>query len=424
MQLFRRIISVVLVFAMLGIGGSSVYAVAPEGGEELSELDITSSTDISADGSSVYVTDPKTLTDTVEMPKVYVGSAIVMDADTGVVLFEKDAYTQRPMASTTKIMTGLLAIENGNLGDEVTVNNEMLAYDEAGSTKLGLKLGDRITMHDLVVAMMLLSGNDCAQAVAVEIGGSYDGFASKMNERASEIGMMNTHFITPSGLDAPEHYSTAYDMALLGAVASKNEDFASIYSLRRATIQFGNPMVDSYVGTHNYLMEGQSHGVKGCDGIKTGYTDSAGFCLVSHCERDGVNLICVTLGAPSYWSYHGDLYDYAFSLYTKVNAKPSFEDENLMVIGGSKQAVDVECVGIESFSVYEPQLGGITSEIVMSPFEYAPVSENQIVGTLRYYYGTTLIREFPIRSTENVECVTNDWLSAYIEAIKFDLQNE
>lgn len=418
-MIFRKITAIAAALALMCVMCMSAAATEPEGEGVI----FTPTTDVSADGSGVYVTNTESLNDTLERPVVGTGSAIVMDADTGTVIYEHNAYTQRPMASTTKIMTALIALEESELGKEITINSEMLAYDEAGSTKLGLKLGDHITMHDLIVAMILLSGNDCAQSIAVEIGGSYDGFASMMNEKASDLGMMNTHFITASGLDDDAHYSTAYDMALLGSYAARNEDFMSICSMKTATIQFGNPMKDFFLATHNYLMEGMSRGVKGCDGMKTGYTDASGFCLVSHCERDGVSLVCVTLGAPSYWSYHSELYEYAYSTYTQVHSEPSLEDDSLMVIGGSSQAVDIECVGVDSFYVYEPQLGGITSEVVLSDFEYAPVSQNQIVGSLRYYYGTTLIKEFPICSTQNVECVTTDWLSAYINAIKFDMEN-
>lgn len=424
MTFIRKITAVLLVMVMMTACCLSALASEPDAQNSDEPTAQTNRTDISADGSAVYVSDPTSLGKTLAQPTVTTGSAIVMDADTGEVLFEKNAYTQRPMASTTKIMTAIIALEQSELGKEITINSDMLAYDEAGSTKLGLKLGDKITMHDLLVAMILLSGNDCAQSVAVEIGGSYDGFASIMNEKASDLGMMNTHFITPSGLDDDAHYSTAYDMALLACYAAKNDDFMSICSMKTATIQFGNPMADFYLATHNYLMEGMSRGVKGCDGMKTGYTDDAGFCLVSHCERDGVSLVCVTLGAPSYWSYHGDLYDYAFSQYTEVYAEPSLEDDTLMVIGGSKQAVSIKCIGVESFFIREAQLGKITSEVVLSNFEYAPVSENQVVGSLRYYYGTTLVKEFPICSMENVACVTSDWLSAYIDAIKYDLEKD
>ncbi len=396
-----RIVSVVMALALL--------LCVMSGGVSATGLTVVSSSDSSKPTAAV----PE--------PKVPVGSAIIVDANTGAVLYEKDAYIKRPMASTTKMMTALLAVESGDLGREVTITAEMLAYDEAGSTKLGLMLGDKITMHDLVVGMMLLSGNDCAQAVAVELAGSYDAFASMMNERASRIGMLDTHFITPSGLDDPEHYSTAYDMALLGIEVSKNDDLMSICRLRTSSVYYGNPMVEHFVATHNYLMEGQSHGVKGCDGIKTGYTNDAGFCLVSHARREGVDLVCTTLGVPSYWSYQGDIYEYAFSQYETVSAAHDLTDRDLMVIGGSQQSVKVKCDTSELFAVPRWQINEITPSVYIIPYEYAPISQGQRVGALSYYYGTLKVAEYPIVAAENIDCVTNDWLSAYIDAIKYNI---
>lgn len=357
----------------------------------------------------------------VEQPEVRYGSAIIMDADTGAVLYEKNGYMQRPMASTTKIMTCLLAIEAGDIGRSITITEDMLAYDEEGSTKLGLKLGDTITIHDLVVGMLLLSGNDCAQAVAIYLGGTFENFASMMNERASEIGMYDTFFVTPSGLDADNHHSTAYDMALLGAEAMRNETFAQLCGLRSYTIQFGNPATNFPLNTHNYLIEGESRGVKGCNGIKTGYTDDAGYCLVSHVERDGVSLVCCTLGQYSYWSYHEELFEYAFSKYVKLQAAPRVEDIELRVIGGEKQTVDVYCYVDGNFSVHENQVDGVYSRVFINDFDYAPITKDQVVGHITYYYGSAELATYSLRASENVACITSDWLSAYIDAIKYDM---
>ena len=348
-------------------------------------------------------------------------SAIAVDAKSGAVLYENNAYMQRPMASTTKIMTALLALESGDIGREIVINEDMLAYDEPGSTKLGLVLGDHITLYDLVVAMLLLSGNDCAQSVAVALAGSYDNFASMMNQRASEIGMLDTHFITPSGLDDDAHFSTAYDMALLGIEAMKNEDFANICRMQTATVWFGNPMTAHSVSSHNYLLEGMPHGVKGCDGIKTGHTWNAGYCLVSHCERDGAELVCVTLGVPTYWAYQADIYEYAFSQYKKIVVDDALDNDQLMVIGGSKQTAQLTCDTSQVFSVPKNQVGELTYKIEQTKFEYAPISKGQHVGWKRYYYGTLEVAAFPIYAAENVDCVTNDWLSAYIDAIKYNM---
>jgi len=294
-----------------------------------------------------------------------VGSALLIELNTGKVLYSKDASKQRFPASLTKIMTCLLALESGDIGRNVIITQDMLAYDEEGSTKLGLKLGDNITIHDLVVGMLLLSGNDCAQAVAIDLGGSFDGFASMMNERASEIGMFDTHFVTPSGLDAEGHYSTAYDMALLGAEAMKNEDFAELCSLASYQVKFGNPPSNYPLNAHNYLLEGQRYGVEGCNGIKTGYTDSAGYCLVSHVERNGVKLVCCTLGAYSYWANHEQLYDYAFSKYVQLQPNPDLEGAQVKLVGGAQQNVGVYCYVDQKFSVHENQVGGVYYDVTL-----------------------------------------------------------
>ncbi|MBE6754106.1 MAG: D-alanyl-D-alanine carboxypeptidase [Ruminococcaceae bacterium] len=403
MKMFKRIIAVTAALAMLvcctlGMTASATQLVVPVSGSDI---------------------DP-----TIQPPVIEAGSAIVMNANTGAVIFEHNAYQQRPMASTTKIMTALLAFEAGDIGREITINAEMLSYDERGSTKLGLVQGDKITMNDLIVAMMLLSGNDCAQSIAVALGGSFDGFASMMNERASELGMLNTHFITPSGLDDPQHYSTAYDMAVLGAYAMKNEDFATLVGKTRETIRYGNPVSPKVLANHNYLLEGQRQGVKGCNGIKTGHTDDAGYCLVSHVERDGVSLVCVTLGTNYYWDYHSGLYDYAFAQYRTVTATPDMPSDEMLVVGGAKQTVNMQCLCDGEFRVLGNQVNNLTSQLNLNRFEYAPISENQVLGSLTYYYGNMPVADFPIIAKENIECVTNDWVSAYIDAVKYNMQNQ
>lgn len=365
-------------------------------------------------------------------PKVRFGSAIVMDCKTGEVLFEHNAHMQRPMASTTKIMTALLALENTSLGDVVTVTSAMLAVDEQGSTKLGLKMGDKITVNDLLYGLMLISGNDCAQALAIHTAGSFDNFASMMNERASEIGMTNSHFITPSGLDDVAHFSTAYDMALLAVEAMKNEEFAEVVGTRTKWIYFGNPMEKMGISTHNYLIQGLPYGVKGCDGIKTGYTDVSGYCLVSHVERDGKELVCVTLGMPRYYIYHEELYNYACSLYMGVKAQPVIDlspstvYENayeIPLVGGSKDTVAVTCDYSGDFKVLQSQYDKITYSVETERFVYAPVNYGQVVGYLRYYYLDSVVAEFPITVCENIELTESNWLSAYLKALRYDLEN-
>lgn len=403
MSIFRRAVSTAVVFCILVCmcSGMSVF---------------------SAPGDEVVVTvveDEGAL----EVPAIAAKSAIVIDVNSGSIIYEKNAYEKRPMASTTKIMTALLALENGYLGDTVSITAEMLEYDEAGSTKLGLSIGDTITLHDLIVTMMLLSGNDAAQAVAVYLGGSLDGFASMMNERAAEIGMLDSHFITPSGLDDENHYSTAYDMALLGITAAKTPGFLDFTSMSKCQIFYGNPQQPRWLSSHNYLVEGQSRGIKGCDGLKTGYTDAAGYCLVSHVERDGIELVCVTLGAPNYWTDQQALLNYALSTYVKVTVTPEIGTDSVVLIGGTQPETGIEVVGSIYFCVPRDKTNDIKKRVNLGSFEYAPITQGQVVGSIQYLYGNNVLAEFPIQATENVECVTTDWLSAYIQAIKYEMES-
>ncbi len=260
-------------------------------------------------------------------------SAVVITADTGTVLFEKDAHTQRPMASTTKIMTALLALEEAQrLGDPVVeITEEMVAVE---GSSMGLLPGDRITLSNLAAGMLLASGNDAANAVALYLKGSLEAFADEMNSRARELGMENTHFVTPSGLDATsadsqKHHSTAYDMALLAKEALQNQQFREICSSTQRKVAFEEPAKQVSFTNHNKLLSLYPD----CIGVKTGYTESAGRCLVSAAERDGTLLIAVTLDAPDDWNDHATLLDYGFSQVEPIPLEGEDVKVTLPVVG-------------------------------------------------------------------------------------------
>ena len=173
-----------------------------------------------------------------ELPSISAQSAALLVADTGEFLFEKNAQQQRGMASTTKIMTSLLAVEESDPNRVITATEAMVRVE---GTSIGLQAGDKITLRNLIYGMLLESGNDAANATAIALAGSADQFAERMNARAKEIGMTNTHFVTPSGLDHEEHYSCAHDMALLGAEAIQNPEFAAVCSTKSIRVAYGNP---------------------------------------------------------------------------------------------------------------------------------------------------------------------------------------
>ncbi len=223
-----------------------------------------------------------------------------MDGPTGEILCEHDAQARCLIASTTKIMTGLLICEDCELSQEISVPPEAVGIE---GSSLYLKAGERVTIENLLYGMMLRSGNDAAAALAIAHSGSIEAFAERMNVRAAQLGLKDSHFANPHGLDAPEHYASARDLARLAAAAMENEDFARVVSTKE--YRFGTRVLTN----HNKLL----WRYEGAEGVKTGFTKAAGRILVSSAKRQGRRLICVTIHAPDDWNDHEALLDAAFS---------------------------------------------------------------------------------------------------------------
>lgn len=311
-------------------------------------------------------------------------SAILIDADTLEVLYEKDAQTKRPMASTTKIMTALICLENERKNERFEVDSAAIRVE---GTSMGLLEGDKVTLSQLAVGMLTLSGNDAANAAAVRISGSSEKFSELMNQKAAQIGMKSTNFVTPSGLHHENHYSTAYDMAILGAFTLKNADFVEISSKPKYTIRYGEPEVTRTFSNHNRLVRE----VEGCIGIKTGFTKKAGRCLVSAVKRNGRTLVCVTLSAPNDWRDHKNLYEYGFSLYKK-STDFDVKLPNLPIVNSQYKSIPLKPTE-EKPTLYLRSGEKITIKTALYPFEYAPVYKGQIVGTLYYCVGDAVLKE-------------------------------
>ena len=232
-------------------------------------------------------------------------SAALYDPTSNSFLYTKNADTRLPMASTTKIMTALVAIENSSLDKDVLVCD--MAIGTEGSS-LYLKKDEIMSMGDLLMGLMLRSANDAAVAIAYEVAGSIEAFADKMNEKAAEIGAINTHFTNPHGLDDKNHYTTATDLALIAAEALKNDIFVEIVSTKKCIIKNFDGDARLLIN-HNKLLTLYD----GAIGVKTGFTKKSGRCLVGAAERDGVRLIAVTINAPNDWNDHQTLFDFGFS---------------------------------------------------------------------------------------------------------------
>lgn len=263
-------------------------------------------------------------------------AAILVDVDSGRVLYEHNADAKMGIASTTKLLTALVAIERGDLSDVVTVSREA-AYTEGSS--MYLKAGEELTLEALLYGLLLCSGNDAAVAIAEHIAGSQEKFAELMNEKAAEIGMENSSFVTPNGLDAEGHYSTARDMARLACAAVENETLVRLASTRTAAVA-GRTMTN-----HNKLLGS----LEGCIGLKTGYTMASGRTLVTCAERNGQRLAAVTLQDGNDWADHQALYDYGFAAYpAEVGARLGQTLRRAAVSGGLTASVPL--VAADSFA--------------------------------------------------------------------------
>ena len=308
---------------------------------------------------------------------------ILYDPDTGAILAEQNAYERRSMASTTKIMTALLFCEDGALNRLVKVQPKSVCVE---GTSVGLKGGDIIPRENLLYGLLLESGNDAANVIAAEISGGNEKFAAKMNEKAAKIGMKNTHFVTPSGLDDKEHYTCCYDMALLAAKAMENPDFRKACStLTYRSIYNNETTVRTYTNHNRLLRE-----LEGCVGIKTGFTKKSGRCLVSACERNGKRLIAVTLNAGDDWNDHKSLYKYGFEQYEYVTLPSDFNFNSVAVAAGDKTRADISCEQINVMLQKSAQ-GRVHYVINLPSFVYAPVHCGDVLGTVEYYCGSKRI---------------------------------
>ncbi len=322
-------------------------------------------------------------------------SYCLLNADTFEVIDAKNAHQRLPMASTTKLMTALLLAEQNTPEKTVVTTHEMVTVE---GSSMGLLVGDTVSFYDLLVGLMLPSGNDAANTVAIAVAGSVGAFAEMMNERAKEIGMKNTHFVTPSGLDADGHYSTAYDMSLLGAEVLKNPLIQSVVRESKISVTFGNPPYQRVLYNHNKLLERYEY----CIGLKTGFTKKSGRCLVSAAEKDGCRVVCVTLNAPDDWNDHERLLTQGLSAVSSTDVTNELDFDSVSVVGGVNDTVNISSQRFVCGCTEKSQ-HSITSKIHIQPFVYAPVSIGQRVGYVEYYCNGRVIGSSDILTLNNVD---------------------
>ena len=315
--------------------------------------------------------------------------AIVLDGQTGRVLFKKNADSQSLIASTTKIMTALIVCEQCNVLDRMRIPKEAVGIE---GSSMYLKEGEVLTVQELLYGLMLHSGNDAAVALAIYCGGTVEGFAQLMNDKAYDLGMKNSHFANPNGLDAPDHYSTARDLAILSAYAMENPIFAKTVSCK--SVKVG----ERYLTNHNKLL----WRLPGANGVKTGYTKAAGRILVSGAKRDGRQLIAVTINAPDDWNDHMALLEDGFSRFSVRTIVKAGQCLGTQAVAGG-QAGYVDLIAAEDFSYAMIAREQVSIELPGSGFVYAPVAEDQSAGYAHIFLDGTPVGKVALVYGQTVE---------------------
>jgi D-alanyl-D-alanine carboxypeptidase (penicillin-binding protein 5/6) len=317
----------------------------------------------------------------------------LVDGVSGRLIEGRDISRRMPMASTTKIMTGLIACESGRLGEVVTVKPGELRVEGSSA---GLQPGERLTLGELVYALLLESGNDAANVIASELDGSCEAFAAHMNRRAAAMGLADTHFANPSGLDAPEHYTTAADLARLGALAMKNAQFAKVVGTKKIKIAYNGVKDGRTLFNHNRLLDT----LEGVVGIKTGFTEKDGRCLVTCARRGGVTLVAATLSAPDDWNDHRDLLARGFAQLKSRSVAADAPEIYVPVTGGQTGSVRAEYDRALTAALRDGEVPVMSAELPASV--RAPVAKGQPLGRLVYRVGGEICAQTPLTAESAV----------------------
>lgn len=323
-------------------------------------------------------------------------SAIVIDQESGRILYGKAENRVLPMASTTKIITAIVAMEKGNIYDRVIVSKKAAAV---GGSSADLAPGEKISLEELLYGLMLQSGNDAAIAIAEHVSRSVDEFVKLMNEKALELGAYNTSFVTPHGLDANEHYTTANDLAKITAYAMKNELFKKIVSTKTISSGVTGCFNRSYKNINKFLYR-----IDNSDGVKTGYTGNAGKCLVASVKHDFGRYICVILNSHDRWRDAEKLVKYADSNFKYVKIMDMGEQiKRFRVYGGNQKYI----LGRINNELYLPVLKDSEKDFTMEVYApsvlFSPVNEDEIIGNIVVFIGDKIVARYPLYSDREVK---------------------
>ena len=357
-------------------------------------------------------------------PELNARIALIYDRASGRIIYEKNGNKQTPMASTTKILTAIVTLENADLKETVTIESKAAGI---GGSRLGLKKNDKITVNDLLYGLMLRSGNDAAVALAIHVGGSIEGFADMMNKKAEELGLTNSHFVVPHGLDNEGHYTTAYELAKMADYALNIPKFKEIVSIKSATIYI-NGYPKAINNTNNLLGS-----VSGVYGVKTGFTNGAGRCLVSSCKRGELDIITVVIGANTNNQRTADtkeLIEYAFNNFSLINIGKIIQDKfeqwkninegRIYVNKGIENGIKLylEKPKKSVMAVRKDSIDKIDIEVNSLFYMEAPVTKDQVIGNLRVIINGEEIEVLEIRAIREVKKKEiEDYLQEFLKVL-------
>ncbi len=351
-----------------------------------------------------------------EQPGIAAKSSIVLEATTKRVLSSSNADQKLPMASTTKVMTALLAVEKGNLEDIVTIGPNASGVE---GSSIWLGVGEKMKLEDLLYGLMLSSGNDAAVAIAEHIGGNVENFVALMNQRAKELGANNTNFVNPNGLPNGQHYTTAFDLALIAAHAMNNEKFKTIVSTQTKRIPWEGHEWDRALRNKNKILWRYDGG----NGVKTGYTKEAGRCLVASAERDGMQIVSVVLNCGDMFGQSEKLLDYGFNNYSMITIYKKGESFGTIPV---KEGVTDRLEAVLDTDIRLPlradELDKFKMDVALKPEITAPVKVGDELGTMSVTLDGKLFSQNRLYATVdvlantyeyNLQKVLDRWIGQY-----------
>ncbi|HHX12657.1 MAG TPA: D-alanyl-D-alanine carboxypeptidase [Clostridiales bacterium] len=395
-------IIIILIFAAINVNilNGKYEEILASTGKDISNISINKTID--NDSSINNINDYSTENDInkPQVPKVHALASLLMDGSVNRVLYEHNGYERMAMASTTKIMTCIIALENASLDEVVTISAYAARMPDV---QLNVKSGEQYHLKDLLMSLMLESHNDVAVAIAEHVGGSVEGFATMMNDKARSLDCVDTNFITPNGLDAEGHYTTANDLAVIASYAIENDMFIKITNTLSHGFNEINGKRNFHVSNKNQFL----HMIDGSIGVKTGFTNKAGYCFVGAIRRPDKTLISVVLGCgwpPSKslkWKDTKALMNYGIDNYKQKDVFRRLEQDTLVVKDGQTRVEQLELTGDLSLLLRDDEVVEVNYDL--PNYLQAPIEANNIVGYQEYYIDGNIYQKFPIYTTIDVE---------------------